>query len=338
MTTDLKVVVIGGGITGLSTAVCIVERLPYLDVSVITEHITPDTTSDRAGGSIVPRNAKPGENALQLRKWYLDSLQHFKKLWNSEEAAEAGVTFCFGYCDREEIDSSIGFRLVSEEEKTLMKLPEVVRSYCGLYIVDSRLYLPFLMKKFLSAGGRITKAKIHDIDTLLHSCNIVINCTGLGSGELVPDPRMHALWGQAQSRRAPWIKQFLQINCPIFSDSNESPGIDIFPRVNDTYIGGVSIKGKEDYEVDPEQRERISARAESVLPSLKDAPVLDEWVGLRPGRDTIRLELIRIKRDKCIIHNYGHSSNGIAYSWGCALEVVRLVVNENLLKDPSSNL
>lgn len=37
---------------------------------------------------------------------------------------------------------------------------------------------------------------------------------------------------------------------------------------------------------------------EKKLPSLKNAATLSEWVGLRPGRDTVRLELEHYKTGK----------------------------------------
>ena len=56
-------------------------------------------------------------------------------------------------------------------------------------------------------------------------------------------------------------------------------------------------------------------------------PVRD-WVGLRPGRPTIRLESgkLQLSGDRVIpiIHNYGHGGNGIALSWGCGKHVARI--------------
>lgn len=51
-------------------------------------------------------------------------------------------------------------------------------------------------------------------------------------------------------------------------------------------------------------------------------------VGLRPGRDKVRVEL---EERQCgnkvlkIVHNYGHSGNGITLSVGCAEEAAGLV-------------
>lgn len=68
--------------------------------------------------------------------------------------------------------------------------------------------------------------------------------------------------------------------------------------------------------------------------------ILDDWVGLRPGRDgDVRLEteLLRVHEDISegvpaatlpVIHCYGHGGCGHSLHWGCAREVVALAVRE----------
>lgn len=46
----VRVVVVGAGVVGLSTAVCIAEALPFCSVTVVAEKFSPDTTSDGAAG------------------------------------------------------------------------------------------------------------------------------------------------------------------------------------------------------------------------------------------------------------------------------------------------
>jgi len=49
-----SVAVLGGGIIGLSSAVCILERDPRVKVTLIADKFTPNTTSDGAAGLIMP--------------------------------------------------------------------------------------------------------------------------------------------------------------------------------------------------------------------------------------------------------------------------------------------
>jgi D-amino-acid oxidase len=67
-----------------------------------------------------------------------------------------------------------------------------------------------------------------------------------------------------------------------------------------------------------------------IYPSLRSAQIIKEWVGLRPGREAIRIETEVINpngfRDKLyVVHNYGHGGSGVTLFWGCAQEVLVLV-------------
>lgn len=57
--TRVRVAVVGAGVVGLSTAVCIAEALPFCSVTVLAEKFSPDTTSDGAAG-ILFANSFPG--------------------------------------------------------------------------------------------------------------------------------------------------------------------------------------------------------------------------------------------------------------------------------------
>lgn len=52
--TRVRVAVVGAGVVGLSTAVCIAEALPSCSVTVLAEKFSPDTTSDGAAGILIP--------------------------------------------------------------------------------------------------------------------------------------------------------------------------------------------------------------------------------------------------------------------------------------------
>ena len=60
--------------------------------------------------------------------------------------------------------------------------------------------------------------------------------------------------------------------------------------------------------------------------AISGAEFIGDWVGLRPGRCSVRLE----KESDRIIHNYGHGGSGITLFWGCAKDVVELVRNSTL--------
>lgn len=73
----------------------------------------------------------------------------------------------------------------------------------------------------------------------------------------------------------------------------------------------------------------ILERCCAVIPSLRHAEVLREWVGLRPGRPSVRLEAeqwqLKGGGTLPVVHNVGHGGSGLTLAWGCAEDVVALV-------------
>lgn len=62
-----------------------------------------------------------------------------------------------------------------------------------------------------------------------------------------------------------------------------------------------------------------------LIPGLKHAPTLFEWVGLRPGRNEVCIESEMLSNGKILIQNYGHGGCGVTVAWGCADDVVKMV-------------
>lgn len=60
------------------------------------------------------------------------------------------------------------------------------------------------------------------------------------------------------------------------------------------------------------------------------AEFVREWVGLRPGRPSVRLEIqperaSGLRKVMPVIHNYGHGGAGLTLSWGCAGHVLEIL-------------
>jgi D-amino-acid oxidase len=97
----------------------------------------------------------------------------------------------------------------------------------------------------------------------------------------------------------------------------------VHPRTDDCILGGTLEEGEWDTADDEAAGAAILRRCRDLVPALDGVTVLEQIVGLRPGRPTVRLE----EEDRAtgrIIHNYGHGGSGITLSWGCAREVADL--------------
>lgn len=56
----VHIAVVGAGVIGLSTAMCISQLVPRSSITVISDKFTPDTTSNVAAGMLIPHKY-PGE-------------------------------------------------------------------------------------------------------------------------------------------------------------------------------------------------------------------------------------------------------------------------------------
>lgn len=82
-----KVAVVGAGVIGLSTALCIAETCPSCSVMVLSDQFSPNTTSDVAAGMLIP-HTYPGAcspvwccpwHRMRLCAWVCSDAQRFRK-------------------------------------------------------------------------------------------------------------------------------------------------------------------------------------------------------------------------------------------------------------------
>lgn len=66
MATKLKVVVVGAGVIGLSTALHLIKRFPNaLEITILADRFTPDTASDRSSAALKPQDFYKGPHQLR---------------------------------------------------------------------------------------------------------------------------------------------------------------------------------------------------------------------------------------------------------------------------------
>ena len=99
----------------------------------------------------------------------------------------------------------------------------------------------------------------------------------------------------------------------------------IYPRDKAVLLGGTVQIGNCSKEINPSDRQDIIARCSQYIPSLAHAEVVDEWVGIRPGRKQVCLEKENLSKTTSVVHNYGHAGKGFALSIGCARDAISLI-------------
>uniref|UniRef100_A0A8C5VRM3 D-aspartate oxidase n=1 Tax=Microcebus murinus TaxID=30608 RepID=A0A8C5VRM3_MICMU len=90
-----RVAVVGAGLVGLSTAVCVSRLAPRCSVTVISDKFAPDTTSDVAAGMLIP-HAYPDTPMPKQKQWFRETFDHLFSIASSAEAGDAGVHLVSG--------------------------------------------------------------------------------------------------------------------------------------------------------------------------------------------------------------------------------------------------
>ncbi|CAG9863905.1 unnamed protein product [Phyllotreta striolata] len=335
-----QIAVLGCGIIGMTTAMRLQERFPGLKITIITKETSPNTTSDIAAGYWAPFSLQNTPEGKILR-WSSVTYQQLLKWWKEGRAAELGICLLPGSYYTEEKN----FQIPSWLETTLgyEKLPakcleHLSRKY-GLKLTngytftsftwESSIALPRLQKQFIKNGGTIVKREVKSLKEL-DQFDAIINCTGWGAKVLVGDDKMIPIRGQVEKIEAPW-----QFHVKIV-DSPRKLGY-VIPNTRHCVLGGTAIV-TDDTSVNEEQKLNIRKNCAEIAPSLSNARTKRYLVGLRPGREEVRLQVQTNVNNKppIIIHNYGHGGAGITLSIGCADEVAELV--KDLLGLPASKL
>ncbi|XP_067651402.1 D-aspartate oxidase-like [Haliotis asinina] len=317
-----RVVVIGAGVVGISTAINVQELMPGSHVTIVAEYFNQDTTSVGAGAWIVPY--APGVDDSTQRRWSRSSMDHFTKLAVSEESAESGASICMGihYGDEPKTppykDLMLSFDPLSKESAEKLNLGKF---YCYTYttvVVDMGTYLYWLMAKFKARGGAVLQRIVTSFQEFEGEYDVVVNCAGLGAKALTGDEKLQPMRGQMIRVSAPWVKHFLHSTNSFY----------FLPNVDNVAIGGIKTVGDYDTSVRHETSEHIWKNITKIWPPFKKAKPLWEWTGLRPYRVPPRVETEVIRYgDKSlkVVHNYGHGATGISLSWGTAVHAAELV-------------
>ncbi|CAF1914761.1 unnamed protein product [Rotaria magnacalcarata] len=319
-----RVCVIGAGVVGLSTALCIKSQYPSLSLTIIADRFLDATTSDGAGGLFRPDDRfVPGVDKSILRNWCQTSFDHFNNLIFSSIGAEAGISQVSGYQlfndprpDPSYKDIVYNFRHLTKNELTTFPDHYKYGYFCTTFYVDTRKYMKYLTKQLLEKEVTFTKKKINSLDELVGSYDIALNCTGFGAREICNDNLIRPIRGQMIRVRAPWIKHFY------YTDDN----CYMIPNHETIVLGGTRQLDDDNTRVDLNDKDGIWQRCLRLCPSLAQAEILWDWAGLRPNREPIRVEIETIKhgnKNLLVVHNYGHGGNGISLSWGTSVDATR---------------
>ncbi|HEX2189242.1 MAG TPA: FAD-dependent oxidoreductase, partial [Longimicrobiaceae bacterium] len=315
MTGSLDVLVLGGGVVGLSAALRLREA--GRRVRLWSADAPEDTVSAVAGAFWYPYRAFPAE---RVDAW---GSRTFGVLAELAAVPGSGVRMrpALELRHRPAADPSWaggvpGFRHARPDE-----LPPGYADGWAFTVptADMPAYLRWLAGRFRAAGGEVERRRARSLEEARAAAPTVLNCTGLGARSLAGDASVFPIRGQVVRVENPGVERILL-------DQEHPEGITyVIPRSDrECVLGGTAEDGSWDAAPDPATARRILRLCAELEPRLAGARVLEHRVGLRPGRPEVRLEAEDFPDGSRVVHCYGHGGSGLTLSWGCAEEAVAL--------------
>lgn len=170
-------------------------------------------------------------------------------------------------------------------------------------------------------------------------CNGVVNCTGLGSRALCLDDEivgargvlLHyhryqpSLWGVASKDDTRLKDAAVTIEEEPFG--SETTPCYMIPRGDTIVVGGTYLVGDEEECVRESERRMILKNAQTLGIDTTNNEPIGEWVGFRPYRSSVRLEIDEelTESGMRVVHSFGYGGSGWTVYVGAAKEAASLV-------------
>ena len=317
------VLVIGAGVSGLTTAVCLAEAGAKVQMAAATP---PAQTTSAAAGAIWGPHLIGMDD--RVASWADVTLARLLEL--STEPAAAVRTLTGRQASRgpegppDWVTSLAGFRLCAGGE-----LPAgfVTGWRFAAPVITMPAYLAYLETRFRDTGGQAGETRnlkfgsLQEAASWASTASVIVNCAGIGAYDLVSDLELLPVRGQVVVAANPGITEFF------IGLGDESADLSyIFPHGDTVVLGGTEGRGDWRLEPDPVTADRILRDCTAIEPSLRGAEILAHRVGLRPVRPKVRLEAGRLAGGQTVVHNYGHGGAGVSLSWGCAADAAGLAM------------
>jgi D-amino-acid oxidase len=324
---DCDVLVVGAGVSGLTTAICLAESGARVLVRAATA--PGQTTSSVAGAIWGPHLV---EESDRVDRWGQETLAVLREL--AAEPAAAVRT----------LSGVQAIRAVPAQDGPPEGAPEAPPHWLGdlgaspcpagdlppgfasgwrysAPLVHMPTYLGYLLARFEAAGGRLAAGTVGSLPAAgaEHGARAVVNCTGTGAHGLLPDPALQPFRGQVVIAENPGLSEFF-----IAPPDETHEVVYLFPHGDTVVLGGTEVRGDWNTEPVPAVADRILRDCAAVEPRVNGVRVLGHRVGLRPFRPRVRLEADPAGPGPLVVHNYGHGGAGVTLSWGCAREAAGL--------------
>ncbi|HEX4595474.1 MAG TPA: FAD-dependent oxidoreductase, partial [Bryobacteraceae bacterium] len=256
-----QMAVLGSGAVGLATARLLQEH--GIEVTIYTQALPPDTTSNIAGAQVLPVTVFERARATpEFLAQFVEAAQFSYRRYQLMVGDYYGIRWRPNYTlSREPIQD--GF-LTGNQGLLASVMPELrdltphehpfpfpyVRQYDTMFIYPSH-YLEAMLREFRIAGGKIVLQEMHDVrEVVALPQPVILNCTGLGAKALFNDAELTPIKGQLT----------ILLPQPEVDYATEPPdGLYMFSRPDGVLLGGTHEIGNWDLAPNREAETRIVA-------------------------------------------------------------------------------
>jgi D-amino-acid oxidase len=312
MVVVVDVIVVGGGIIGLTAAVRLQER--GARVTVWAAHAPETIVSSVAAAVWYPSHADADP---RLVDWARATFHVFRR------QAGDGVPGVLMRDTRMLLrgEPVLPWWAPAGDDVVLVgaDAPYTGQLLLTVPLVEMGPYLAWLSGRFTDGGGRVLRRTVTRLAEASAEAPVVVNATGLAAGALCDDAAIFPARGHVVLVANPGLDVSVR-------DEDDPAGVTyVHPRSRDVVLGGTYERGRWGTAPDPRTRDAILRRCTALVPELVGLPVVGERVGLRPGRHGgPRVEAETVAGGRRVVHAYGHGGAGMTLAWGCADEIAAL--------------
>lgn len=348
------VVVLGAGIIGLTTALAVRAACPKAVVSVVAKDFALPTSAVSAGVWFPFMGGTDERTNRFARETYEQLLE-----WVATVEAAHGSSQNLAACARERRQKSAPSNpIVTTDGWTLSQtqgqhyeqhIPAYVRGQRRLaqeelphecwksglewttIVMQSHLYLPMLRRLCAAHGIRMEQQNMASATAFAREQpqgTVVVNCTGLGSVQLLSDSELYPVQGSiVKIDPAPDVTGGRFLDC--LSESGSQEYAYVIPRTDCYVLGGTGVPHAWSRDAPSAEAVRgIMERCERLAPGLKAvARIQKAQTDLRPVRPRLALGVRGDVGAEGVvwIDSYGYGGSGWTVHLGAAAEAVRLV-------------
>ncbi|HTM32933.1 MAG TPA: FAD-dependent oxidoreductase [Vicinamibacterales bacterium] len=274
-----RAAVLGCGIVGITCARLLQKR--GIRTTIYTAAVPPDTTSNMAEAAFTPTSGLLdfSQRTPEWEAQFREAVQISYRQWQLLAQPNMGVSWVDNYSPTENAEPRGGGISILPEsvqgERTVLGPGE--HNFGSTYVVHRRemrfepnVALDALLRDFMIFGGRLEIRRFASKDQLATLEEpAIVNCTGLGSKDLMGDTEIMPLKGQLHVL-APQEGVDYSTTGGLKVDL-ESPGgfLYMMPRRDGIVLGGTSESNIWTMEPNDQERERILRRHTELFASMK---------------------------------------------------------------------